>query len=261
MQPICRIALAATLAWLILPGTGWAAEAQDACVGQITAPGTVIRTPGTWCMTKNESFRSSYAIISVAAEGVTIDCKGFALTYVGPDQPRYRGAIESQSARLTVRNCTFKGFGIGISVAPGTMQRIEHNTFDRSAVRLGGRSDPTSGVVRDNVFRNTGLQTTGTFDIIDNTFAGVDPYDGTGGLWVSGSQASIRGNRISGGPGMTVHGGRAKVRDNVLTGTGAGTGIDCVLAGAYPAWLKGNFITGFATAHHACADAGGNITH
>jgi hypothetical protein len=252
-----RLLLAAGLAWLLCPHVVRAAESQDACAGLITPPTTTIRAPGTWCMTKNEAFSGTHAIV-VEANDVTVDCNGFTLTYVGA--PRANdSAVRSGNANLTIRNCTFKGFGVGLNLVSARAPLIEHNIFDTSAVHL--TSD--AGVLRDNQFFRTQVRAQGTNDVIDNTFSGADS-SANGGLEVTGSFGSIRGNRFHGGRGIVATGGAPKIRGNELSnarfGLGAAIGIDCIAPSSNPARLKDNFITGFATPIRACADAGGNIT-
>lgn len=188
-----------------------------------------------------------------APDDVTIDCKGFTLKYVGPTAVNF-AVNADRVANLTVRNCTIKNFLVAVGTTYVRSQLIEGNRFDGNSVQVVGGD----GAVRGNVFRNGGLQSNfGDVDILDNTVIGLHPRT-PDGIRVNGSNASVRGNSVSGGAGIIANRGAPKIRDNVLTGNGSGIGIDC-----WPgtvARLKDNLVTGYTTPTQACIDAGGNKT-
>ena len=254
-----------------------AAESYDSCSGFIDAlPATITRS-GTWCLRHDLGTAiASGAAIEVAANNVTIDCNDFKLGGLAAGNgSKAHGISLSGRLNLTVRNCSIRGFGIGVFArGEGGGHVIEDNRFDGN---LSTAITTDHAVVRRNLVSGTGgyivgvstaaISAYGTSDVLDNIISGVRVESSVGkatGIRVYSSfGGTVSGNRVSGvaGAGSQVvvaievaTGGRVAVRDNILQSDIAGsTGILC---DSTQVRVRGTMATGFATATSGCGDAG-----
>jgi hypothetical protein len=220
---------------------------------------------------------------------VVVDCNGFQIDGRTSTMFLTEGIFmygNQPHARVTVRNCTVRGYSDGIWLI-GNEAVVEDNRI-LGAERYGIVVSATNSLVRRNQVLQTGgltgdsttrgIEVGGVADIIDNVVSGFstspDQYDVQGitvnnGIGDDGIGGTVRGNRVRmdnashPAPGTT----RVRaiwvfdtvgtvVRDNILVGEGVGKGIDCFY-GAASAVAKDNFLVDMPQAT-TCTDGGGN---
>ena len=217
-----RLALPAALAAFALAAPAPApAETFHTCAGFIDSLPAVLTSQGVWCLRKDLStaINGGSAIIDVKASNVTIDCNRFKIGGLAGGPGSAAIAIHAADRRnITVRNCTIRGFGIGIHLADAGLPEGGHVVEDNiveSSYWLGIHVGGMDNVVRRNHVRDTGgsvsdaysaaIEAEGTADILDNTITGVAPAlpfwdetlgDAFGILTQSNDAGAITGNRI-----------------------------------------------------------------
>ena len=294
----CGLLLLALLgAW---PRPAAATPSLDACTGMIEPTedwevlGLTVDSPGTWCLDQDlvsDEDNSQFGMISIAANDVTIDCRGHRLVYTGTADSSLAigtdsfGTIDPRR-RTTIRNCRIEGFSSAIVVGgdePMDGFLIEDNVivaasptqFSQRAIQAWG-----SGTIRRNRIRDAigdGIFAMGEVDIVDNLIDGLSdgPAGAAAGIQLAFPQgAVVSGNVIRGlrhdpaypdnGPSRAIlvtaddaTNMHLSIRDNILVGDGTtpASGITCAI---YPARVVDNVITGFAIGIDDCADVGDN---
>lgn len=254
----------------------WAAEGYSNCEGFIDSLPATLTTQGVWCLRQdlNTPISSGYAI-DIRTNNVTIDCNDFKIGGMAGGAATSAYGVHAVSAlNTTVRNCTVRGFYIGVRLN-GSGHVVEHNRVDANTY-IGIEVAGDAGVVRHNLVADTGGSSTaggyavgikagGAVDIIDNTVSGVFGNPNASnialayGISTHHLTGTISGNRVRGlvsiGTG-TVHGinnqenGRISLRGNDVTGNGAaGIGIYCT----FPTGSAlGNVVSGFSTGVSRC---------
>ena len=254
----------------------WAAEGYSNCEGFIDSLPATITAQGVWCLRKdlNTSISAGTAI-DIKTNNVTIDCNDFKVGGLAGGSATSAYGVRAISAlNTTVRNCTVRGFYIGVGLN-GSGLVIEHNRIDANTY-IGIEISGDASTARHNLVADTGdstivggyavgIKASGPVDIIDNTVSGVigDP-NLSGNAWAYGISThslagTIAGNRIRGlvpsGTG-TVRGinnqdnGRISIRDNDVSGNGgAGIGVYCTFPRGS---ALSNVISGFATGLSGC---------
>ena len=206
LRPLALIALA----WLAaMPAT--AAESYDNCTGFIDSVPATISTQGTWCLRDDVSTAmTSGNAITVGVNNVTIDCNGFKIGGLGAGaSSSARGIGATDRLNVTVRNCSVRGFLLGIELAgaDGGAHLVEDNRFDQNL--MAGISIQGDGnlVQRNRVFDTGGWEISsgaawgivGSADIIDNAIEGVSAVGEVAQAWgidASGRGNEVRGNRV-----------------------------------------------------------------
>ena len=297
---IVRHLLAAMLVFgslYLLPGSA-RAETFNTCAGFIDSLPATISSQGTWCLRGNLSTAiTSGTAITIATNNVTIDCNNFKIGGLAAGPGTFAEGIGA-SARLnaTIRNCSIRGFRIGIHLDSnlGGNHLVENNRVDSNTL-AGIFVDGDGSMVRGNVVSDTGgttitfdtrswgIATNGTVDIIDNTVSNVVAYQASDSSRAIGISAFvnpggvIQRNRVRGlvpGPSAGAAqegissinvGSHPEISDNVIVGTGVDGLTDVAIHcnGPDAAALVYNnrilkFGAGTAVAVH-CIDAG-NIT-
>ena len=283
---VLRRMFGATLAIaMMVPLGALAAESYDSCTGYIDTLPADISTPGNWCLRKNlRTGIADGAAISVQASNVTIDCNHFRVG--GLTGGRGTMAIGIRSANtfnMTVRNCSVRGFRLGIFTEAGGGHLIERNRLDGNTELGIGVYSPGS-TVRNNLVLDTGGGTatangaqgvvaSGGVDVVDNTVAGVisnklqPNNDARGIVAVDNASGSVVGNRIRGvvpsgaGPSFGIidfTSGSSVIRDNIVQGSGlpGSTGIFCNTGATLS---KDNAVAGFEVGVDRCTSAGDTV--
>src|SRR5687767_11593422 len=94
----------------------WAAEGYSNCEGFIDSLPATITTQGVWCLRQdlNTPISSGYAI-DIRTNNVTIDCNDFKIGGMAGGSATSAYGVHAVSAlNTTVRNCTVRGFYIGV---------------------------------------------------------------------------------------------------------------------------------------------------
>lgn len=277
------IALVTALAALAAgaPPPARAAQSFDACDHVVGVLPATLDQPGIWCLTQNAAYAATTGnAITIAADGVTLDCNDFTVDGTGAGTgTSTRGIYALGRNGTVVRRCRVRGFYRGLSLSSGSNHLVEGNRFDGNTfqainVNAGG------SVVRDNRVMATGGSTVsatafgivayGSVDVLGNRVHGVSARVGGNGaafgVFVSANpDGSIDGNLVSGvakdGAG-TANGlwldasTRVTVVGNHVTGTALpGTGVRCA---STQNRARDNVVSGFATGMAGCGDAGGN---
>jgi hypothetical protein len=285
------LALLGLLAFAGGPGVAMATPSLDNCTGfiepvagQIPAQTVVIPSPGVWCLRADWIVTGGgygWLVDVDQVSDVTIDCKGFRIEDTTGDGS---AIIVRGGERITVRNCTFRGFYFGAIDDSWFTDRptaflVEDNVF------VGVRAPITlrnpGAIVRRNRLVDSiaeGMVLVDPAAVEDNLIDGVvaEGYAGAVGIRLYEAQGSrVRGNVIRGlrlAPGISevlqagivsvyqgaVPAGSAmRAEDNVLAGNGGPEQIAfyCVQPSLR---YSDNVIGGFATATVGCIDAGDN---
>ena len=266
-----------------------AADSFDSCTGYIDSLPASISSQGVWCLRNHLSTGiNSGSAITINTNNVTIDCNDFKLGGLGGGIGTKAYGIHAYDRQnITVRNCSIRGFWIGIDlsgyVAAGHVVRDNRlDNITSTAVSVWG----PGSTARNNIVRDTGgspdsSTVYGIFlwegaSAIDNTISGVYAAAGGNGnatgmhcnshFDADGYASSIVGNRIQNlvpagtgtARGIAIGGdGGQIVRDNHLSGIGIGTGINCAYNNVDTVW--GNVIHGFATGISVYCGDEGNI--
>jgi parallel beta-helix repeat protein len=270
---------------MVVPFGARAAESYDNCTGYIETLPAYISTQGNWCLRKNLSTSiTSGAAIVVQASNVTIDCNDFKIGGLAGGSGTMAIGIRSASRyNTTVRNCSVRGFWLGIVTEAGGGHLIEDNRFDGNT-EVGISVYSPGSTVRNNLVLDTGGGTSssngaqgivgsGGVDVINNTVAGVvsndlqPNNDARGIVVVDNATGSVVGNRIRGvvpsgdGPSFGIidfTSGSSVIRDNIVQGSGlaGSTGIFCNT----PATLsKDNAVAGFEVQVDRCTSDGDSV--
>jgi hypothetical protein len=278
---------ARALGLALAPRPALAAHGFDACTGEIDTVPFTIAASGTWCLKKDLTTTNAFgAAITVDANDVTVACNGFSVKNTAVGSPNNsNGVLVVDRMHVTVRDCRFDGFDIGVNIygqkATSRGHLVERNRMDHSRTAgISLRGDDS--VVRDNQLHETGgfdsgvyaLQVDYTVDVIGNVVERVTSIQGDAvGIFV-GSQASrssVIGNRVRGlssGP----NGGRIGISVQTTGSEGnAIRGNDIANAGPFIATDRGiycysningardNQINGFPIGVMSCRDDGGNV--
>jgi hypothetical protein len=295
LRPLLAFALIAL--GVVHAGSAAATPSLDACTGILapTEDGTIyVFEPGTWCLDQDmvvDRDESVFAMLTIHADNVTVDCRGHRLEYTGTADASFAVTTGFVSRGITVRNCRMSGFTNGIVFAlegdPIADFLIEDNVIE------GARADPLdgstyairawgNGAIRRNRIRDaihSGIYVMGEVDIVDNLIDGL--VDGPAGAASAIEYAFPNGGTVSGNivrglrhdPAYPENGpsralfvtsddpwiAHLAIRDNTLVGDGVtpATGIECAIY-SFTARAIDNVITGFATGIDGCVDAGDN---
>jgi parallel beta-helix repeat protein len=207
-------------------------------LGAPTSPAAA-ETSGTLVVTSDATLTEDHqGNIVVAADGVTLDCDGHAVT--GPGQ--YQGILVSGFNDVTIRNCRVSGFGNGIAVIIGSNRaRIEGNeTWGNSNAGVAAGDaffDPGSGlVITGNTSWGNGGNGIQVVHASGASILGNTAYDnhGSGGIGVGdfhdgliAENTLIDNNDHNSGLWMARSTGNV-FRDNVVRGN------------TYSVWLNGS---------------------
>ena len=282
--------LAALLLGALLPRVAHATPSLDACTGVLqreagTATAITVDVPGTWCLDGDlvetvDVEGGSFAMISVAADDVTIDCRGHRLAYTGAaDISRGIGTLGLR-ARATIRNCRISGFSHAISVI-GEDFLVEDNLVRASVTSLFGNEKAIEGYGNGTIRRNRvrgsisrAILAKGSSQVLDNLVDGVAENPASPqavGIEITQSTGSVvRGNTVrrlaSSAPnqvmGLNINNAsvgdtRAVVAGNVLVHDGS-MGPIGIFCAASPR-VSDNVIAGFfAPTAGDCVDTGDN---
>jgi hypothetical protein len=300
IRPLARSAalLAAVLALGALgaatPRVAMATPSLDGCTGVLAPPTAEVDRievwePGIWCLDQDmtsDQYDSTYTLIAIVGDDITIDCRGHRLTYTGLADNSNGIASSLGTKRATVRNCRIRGFGRGIGMYDNAGYLVEDNVvegggswlFETPAgiVAFGG------GIVRRNRVSGTqvhGIRVSGDAAVVDNVVDGVtDTLDHPQPAGISHGlpgTAEIRGNTVRGlreDPaynhglgviGVAVEGypgatGRVTIADNVLVHDGSANSVAFACGGHPQSHYSDNVATGFESTSAGCTDAGDN---
>src|SRR5690606_12142559 len=179
------------LLWLA-PAPATAADSFDSCTGYIDSLPATISSQGVWCLRGHLSTGiSSGDAISINTNNVTIDCNDFKLGGLSAGITTKAYGIHAYDRQnITVRNCSIRGFWIGIDLSGYTAAGhvVRDNRLDNitsTAISVWG----PGSTARNNIVRDTGgspdsSTVYGIFlwegaSAIDNTISGV--YAAAGG--------------------------------------------------------------------------------
>ena len=126
-----RTSILAAAADLTCPIAAHAAESYDSCVGFIDSIPAVISTQGTWCLRRDLSTSmASGSAITVSANNVTIDCNDFKLGGLAAGNATTTKGINAMGRlNVAVRNCSVRGFLMGIAMEGGGTYTVEDKLF------------------------------------------------------------------------------------------------------------------------------------
>ena len=194
MSPhVSKMFLGCAVLALGLVGSGRSAAQETVCSGTITAVPVTLTAPGTYCLKQNLTTTiTTGAAITIEADSVTVDLKGFEIRRAGDPSAIAQGILGVNRRRVIVRNGTLRGFLTGVVLGNADNGPFHHRIEDIQAIdrtHEGIRVSTTGGgqggsVVRDNRVLRTG----GT------TF----PAGYCTGIEVSGSGSQVVGNVVSG---------------------------------------------------------------
>jgi hypothetical protein len=280
------IILLSVLALLACSKPADAAQSYDNCTGFITSLPAVISTQGTWCLKQDLSTAiTSGQAITIANNNVTLDCNDFKLGGLAAGlATATSGIISVNRLNSTVRHCNIRGFAYGIffSGASGGGHVVEDNRFDGNTI-TGVQVDGDGSVVRRNrvfdtgasTFYNvaTGIGTTYSVDVLDNTVSGVST-SGSGGYTAGIYTNANSGGRVSGNGVRGLLKDAASfttgiynfssadmiLRDNDVVGDSSISSLGIHCSGATDS-IRDNVIKQFQGAIETCSDAGGNYTY
>lgn len=288
LRPACVLLACWGLAGSVAPAH---AETSRTCTGFIDSVPTVLTTQGTWCLRRDVSTGvTSGNAIEIATNNVTIDCNGFKIGgLAGGDASLAQGIYAHNHKNITIRNCSIRGFRIGIHLAghSGTMARstghlVENNHIDNS-LKEGIRIYPSRGtLIRGNRILDTGgaaddgalFRPEGIYaqaDVVDNVIVGVF---GTSsdvnprGIAVFGGGNRVKGNIVRdlvvSGPrrasGIYMGGDANLATGNQVHLDPAGSGVGIGASSGYN-YCRDNTMVGFATPLDGCEDIGGNYAN
>lgn len=262
--------------------TAGAAESYDNCTGVIETLPVTISTQGTWCLKHDVSTAiTSGAAITIGTNNITLDCNDFKVGGLAAGTGTSTiGVLASNKVNAVVRNCSVRGFLVGINLG-GSGHLVEDNRIELSTA-AGILVFGDGGTVR----RNRVLDTGGRPDALEST--GISVGGGSGsvtdniidGLTVTGSGGNgfVYGINLGNGPMEVARnfisnlvpfgGGTAKgiwgtafapsnLRDNTVLNKVlvAGQGID----GGGNSACRGNTISQYATAVSNCTVVADNL--
>jgi hypothetical protein len=136
--------------------TAGAAESYDNCTGVIETLPATISTQGTWCLKHDVSTAiTSGAAITIGTNNVTLDCNDFKIGGLTAGAGTNTiGVLASSKVNTVVRNCSVRGFLVGINLQ-GSGHLVEDNRVEQStAVGISAFGD--GGTVRRNRVLDTG---------------------------------------------------------------------------------------------------------
>ena len=250
-------------------------ETYHTCKGFITTLPATISTQGVWCLRQDLATSiNDGAAITIATNNVTLDCNDFKIggLAAGDASKAYGISTPVNIHNVTVRNCSVRGFYVGIYVnGGGGGHRIEDNRLDNNlshGMYIGGIDG--GSVVQRNLVRDTGgapfvsssVGIYATGDVIDNVVDGVfNPLGSTKvtGIFVRGNGSEARGNRVrdlvlefgSTAIGIQADSGGILLRDNHVYARvpTSGYGIN---SPSVTALCTGNAVVNFQTAYYGC---------
>lgn len=233
------------------------ASAQEAACTTIESLPATIGAPGNYCLAANATVNiTTGAAITIAANGVTVDCRDFTLSNSGGTNTGSSTGIYAQSQyNLLVKNCRIVGGftdGISLTMPMGGFNtsfynRIEDNyvvaTYRHGILAYGSAVEVLRNRVYDvggqasgpsiGIRIGGGAQSMNKFQVVDgNLVAGVSSSINNGfAIFSEGSVGALfRGNTLTGtrgaepnfrGTGIRVANGTANtVRDNHILGRG-----------------------------------------
>jgi hypothetical protein len=274
----------------LLPRVALATPSLDACTGVLhreagTTTTITVDAPGTWCLDQDlvesvDAVDTYFAMITVDADDVTIDCRGHRLEYTGFAASSMHGiASRAGRKRVTVRNCHLYGFSDAISVVEDGFL-IEDNIVRAGRPRPYGSGTAIygggSGIIRRNRIYDAasrGIYASGSTQVLDNLVDGLFRARSTDQLHaidvypVDG--AEVRGNTvrdIESGPEFsqdvalmidsTYSGSstrRTRVVDNVFVhdGSEGDYGVQCPL-GSDNVLVSDNVLSGLNWPANSC---------
>jgi parallel beta-helix repeat protein len=261
------------------------AEVQNCTI--ITSLPTTISTQGLYCLTEDLSTPiESGNAITVDVNNVTIDCNGFKLGGLAAgDDTRTRGIYAASRLNTVVRNCSIRGFHMGIYFNGGGGHVVEDNRFDNNTYVGVGIFTSDGDIIRRNHVVDTGGNTpilvgtdgqaygiagqssTGLLiehNTVVNTSATATTGKGAYGISAITSQGVLRDNVVQNvlgdgtdnSYGLMALASRAVIRDNSAINP-ATTGY--AIYGSADSWCADNHLLGFTTGQLGpCQDGGGN---
>ena len=275
MRLIPVLAAAIVAATFAIPDSARAAGSYDSCTYFIDKLPALLTSQGTWCLRKDlGSSLAGGEAVSVLANNVTIDCNGFKIGGLGAGPSTQAAGIASLGRLNTVvRGCNVRGFHTGIRIDGGGGHVIEDNRVEGNQ-ESGIVAESTTAVIRRNqvldsgadaTYMASGIEVSGTVDVIDNTIDGVAPisvdYTHAAGIRTFQlNEAVISGNRIRGlvpaGDGVSfgvanLDVGPIHVHGNHLFADGAAgsTGVYCT---SDRQLVTSNRMTGFDVGYSTC---------
>lgn len=266
---IAALLLPACLA-IALPAR--ATPSHDGCTGFIDSVPTTITAQGTWCLRRHLSTSiSSGAAISIIANNVSIDCRGFKLGGLAAGYASFAYGIHAMGQQnISVRNCQLRGFYSGIALHSSHGSLVEDNRLDNN-LAVGISLVGENNLVRRNRIYDTGgaagrrwaYGIDAQADIIDNTVSGLFADAAGGdliGIRAGGFGTQVRGNAVSrlesaardgtveGGFGIVLVDSQIRASDNHLAGARdraiQGTGL---LSESSQNYCANNSVGGFTT--------------
>jgi parallel beta-helix repeat protein len=120
------------------------------------APGTGASADGgEMSVTESVTLSADYSgTIDIAADGVTLDCDGHAITNPG-GYPF--GITVIEQTKVTVKNCHISGFVEGISLTSTSDSTVADNTFTHNDQSVVLYLDATNNIVRNNSITHSGI--------------------------------------------------------------------------------------------------------
>jgi hypothetical protein len=256
------------LGFAAAPRVASAAASHDNCTGFVDTPGTVITTPGTWCLRQDlEASDASVHAITIAADDVVLDCGDRHVRFVGAVNTTSDGIHAEEHHSITVRNCRVSGFRYGIMVfgaATATHSNVVEDNVVTDITVIGIRVDGDQSVARRNrisrvispVVNRAVYGIVGAYGVAieDNTIQHLIGQSGSvWGIFVSQGKGNlVRGNQLrdldgnGNVVGMIFEGGyRATVTDNVMVNRYSSQAFWC-FNDEFDVRIGDNVIAGFA---------------
>jgi len=159
-RPLLAAAVAAGALYLA-PGAAHAAQSYDNCTGFIDSVPATITTQGTWCLRKDLGTAiTSGNAITIATNNVTLDCNDFKIGGLAAGEASNANGIHAKERQnVTIRNCSIRGFRLGVSLDRGSGHLVENNHLDNNlaiGIYFHSYSTDNSAVVRNNRVMDTG---------------------------------------------------------------------------------------------------------
>ncbi len=219
--------------------------------------------------------------ITINTNNVTLDCNDFKLGGLAAGPGSAVMGIASNRLNLTIRHCNVRGFfrGINLTGAGSGGHLVEDNRLDGN-LQIGIHVQGERNRVQRNLVLDTGdgsgqAFTTGiqaSADIVDNTVSGVH---GTAtdtapiGINATGAGGEVRGNRVRGlqvagtgaALGIYASGSQQVIDGNRISAVAATVGVGIDGHGAADTFCTGNTVANFNLPIDDCDDAGGNGSH
>ena len=279
------VLLAALLLGALLPRVASATPSLDACTGVLqreagTPTAITITAPGTWCLDQDlvetvDVTGPYFAMITVDADDVTVDCRGHRIKYTGSAEIMFGISTFGGRQRVTVRNCHLHGFSDAISTGNMDGFLVEDNSVHASRPDYMGLSTSIngygSGIIRRNRIHDAvdrAIFARGSSRVLDNLVDGVTRTTLGSVIAISvqsADGAEVRGNTVRGLdplPEFSQHvavevddqgTGRSLVADNVLVldGSMGDIGVACYSNNIL---VSDNVIGGFFSPTAGCAE-------